>query len=117
MNLFIMLNMSSKIFEHPKLIVILTYKSLSSCFSFLLLFSFVKIFLAKKWCVENKLSPNFFLAMKCLIKNMVWGMDPRVPRQIQVQEVILKKVPWVFKKTLKPNGFQINITKHRGGVA
>lgn len=51
MNLFIML--SSKISEHPKLIVILTYKSLCPCFSFLLPFSFVK-YLRKKWPSTKK---------------------------------------------------------------
>jgi hypothetical protein len=35
-----------------------------------------------------------------------------VPRQIHVQKVILEKVPWVFKKSLRPNGFQTNSTKH-----
>jgi hypothetical protein len=48
---------------------------------------------------------------------MVWGVGPGVPMQIQVQEVILEKAPWVFKKSLKPNGFWTNSTKCGGGVA
>jgi hypothetical protein len=48
---------------------------------------------------------------------MVWGVGLGVPTQIQVQEVILEKAPWVFKKSLRPNVFRTNSTKYGGGVA